>query len=105
LQNGNILGVICFPAETPAPRFLTVMFMVQSACKTIRIDDGETEVELAQARIDRLLMRSVRVNVRDDDLVLTGSVNTWHEKQLAQELVREVHPGLRIRNQLSLALR
>ena len=81
------------------------MFMVQSACKTIRIDNGETEVELAQARIDRLLMRSVRVNVRDDDLVLTGSVNTWHEKQLAQELVREVQPGLRIRNQLSLALR
>jgi osmotically-inducible protein OsmY len=74
----------------------------QSSEKFFRLDEADSRVSLVQARVDRLMLRHVRVGLQQEEILLTGRVRSWHEKQLAQEIVRDVEPRLRIRNHLEL---
>lgn len=66
----------------------------------VRIDRAQHCINLAQDRLQRMLLPQVEVLLKDDEFHLTGLVSTWHEKQLAQESVRSVDRSRRIRNQL-----
>jgi osmotically-inducible protein OsmY len=80
-----------------------VVTIVPGTCaKTFRVDAAQEFVSLARAGVERLLLREVSVQLQDDEILLTGSVSTWHEKQLAQESVRVADTGHRIRNQLTV---
>ena len=70
--------------------------------RTFRIDDGHKLEQLVFRSIQRLQLFGVNVELQNDELVLSGAVNSWYEKQLAQESVRAVVPTLRIRNRISV---
>ena len=46
------------------------------------------------------MLRPIRVHICENELQLFGPVASWHEKQQAQEMAREVAPMYRIRNEL-----
>lgn len=70
----------------------------------VPIDDrSHAAIQLARYLEDRLrgrLPRPIRVHICESELQLFGVVTSWHEKQQAQELAREVAPMYRIRNEL-----
>lgn len=79
----------CFecPTETPA---------ADSSRQEI---DFSLQVEQClQAR----LLRPIRVHICENELQIFGHVSSWHEKQQAQELAREVAPMYQIRNELRI---
>ena len=43
---------------------------------------------------------SVRAEINDDEVVLTGTVGSYYQKQLAQESIRRVEGVGRVRNEL-----
>ena len=45
----------------------------------------------------------IRVEFRDDQVVLRGVTESWHEKQLAQESLRSVSQSYVIHNEISVA--
>jgi len=49
------------------------------------------------------MLRPIRVHISEHDLQLFGIVASWHEKQQAQELARQVAPMYRIRNELRVS--
>lgn len=56
-----------------------------------------------ETRLNAEMLRLVRVHVCGNELQLFGTVASWHEKQRAQELAREVAPVYRIRNELRVS--
>lgn len=76
--------------------------MVASSGQQLRIDNAGSCMDLVQHRLKNLLLPQVEVLLHEGEFLLTGSVSSWHEKQLAQESVRSVDGGRRIRNQLSV---
>lgn len=53
--------------------------------------------------VRRQLLDDVHVEVDEQLVLLSGSVQTWHEKQLAQEVIRLAAPTRRIRNGIRVA--
>jgi hypothetical protein len=47
-------------------------------------------------------LRDVKVEQVDDTLILSGSVDTFYHKQLAQELVRNVADGCELMNEIDV---
>lgn len=72
--------------------------------RNFRIDNGHKLEQLVFRSIQRLQLFGVNVELQDDDVVLSGAVSSWYEKQLAQESVRAVVPTLRIKNRISVGL-
>jgi hypothetical protein len=61
------------------------------------------EIQLAirlEKRLQSLMQFTLRAHVCEDLLQLFGTVATWHQKQLAQEIARDLAPEYRIRNEL-----
>jgi osmotically-inducible protein OsmY len=53
-----------------------------------------------EGRLQGRMLSPIRVHLSENELQLFGIVASWHEKQQAQELAREVAPMYRIRNEL-----
>ena len=53
-----------------------------------------------EGRLQDRMLRPIRVHICENELQLFGLVASWHEKQQAQEMAREVAPMYRIRNEL-----
>jgi len=56
-----------------------------------------------EGRLQGQMLRPIRVHISENDLQLFGIVASWHEKQQAQELARQVAPMYRIRNELRVS--
>ena len=61
---------------------------------SLRIDTQHHVLELIQKAVSRIA-GSVQVQLADEHIFLTGQVNSWHQKQFAQESIRP-HAGQRI---------
>jgi len=64
------------------------------------------DIQLAirvEKRLQHLMQLTFRVHICEDQLQLFGTVATWHQKQLAQEIARELAPEYRIRNELRVS--
>ncbi|QDT36397.1 BON domain-containing protein [Stratiformator vulcanicus] len=62
--------------------------------------------DLVQSTLERnphLARRRLRVDQTDDRLVLSGNVDSFYHKQVAQESIRAASGGLRIVNDLTVA--
>lgn len=71
-----------------------------SSSRKVRFDREHKLEQLVSKSIQRLQLFGVDVSLQEDDVVLSGRVYSWYEKQLAQESVRTMVPTLRIRNQI-----
>ena len=60
-------------------------------------------IHLVLTREPHLLGKSIRVEVIDREVLLTGSVRTYFQKQMAQESLREIEGLGPIRNQLCVS--
>ena len=56
-----------------------------------------------EGRLQRQMLRPIRVHICENELQLFGLVASWHEKQQAQEMARDVAPMYRIRNELRVS--
>lgn len=64
--------------------------------------DLSSRVHNALHRGPHFFTVNVRAELQDDEVVLTGTVGSYYQKQLAQESVRKV-PGIgRVRNELTV---
>ncbi len=73
-----------------------------SSARKVRFDREHKLEQLVSKSIQRLQLFGVDVSLQEDDVVLSGRVYSWYEKQLAQESVRTMVPTLRIRNQIEV---
>ena len=60
----------------------------------LRMDTQHQALELMQVAVSRIA-GSVQVQLADEYIFLTGHVESWHQKQFAQESVRR-HAGERL---------
>ena len=60
----------------------------------LRIDTQHHVLELMQKAVSRIA-GSVQVQMADEHVFLTGHVDSWHQKQFAQEAIRP-HAGDRV---------
>jgi hypothetical protein len=60
--------------------------------------DVVAQVQTALANSPIYVLRCIRVERDGQRLVLSGSVDTYYHKQLVQEVVRVLAPGLRLVN-------
>ena len=65
--------------------------------------DLRDRIHLVLTREPHLLGKSIRVEVIDREVLLTGSVRTYFQKQMAQESLREIEGLGPIRNQLCVS--
>lgn len=69
---------------------------------SVRVDTDHHLHEMMQRAVGRLQQASVQVQLSRDSVLLTGSVNSWHEKQFAQEAIRVLSRTRRIHNELQV---
>ncbi len=62
----------------------------------------ERRAQTALAGSPIFVLRELRVESVDDALLLSGRVDTYYHKQLAQEVVRAVSDGLTVINQIDV---
>ena len=70
--------------------------------KAVRVDTDHTVQDLMAAAVSRI-SSEVRVELRQHQVFLTGSTQSWYEKQLAQESLRSVSNSYVIRNDIIVA--
>ncbi|MEO2031449.1 MAG: hypothetical protein ABGZ35_05140 [Planctomycetaceae bacterium] len=70
--------------------------------QAIRLDTHHTIQNLMSSAVSRI-NSEIRVEFRDDQVVLRGVTESWHEKQLAQESLRSVSQSYVIHNEISVA--
>ncbi len=74
----------------------------RTASQSFRFDTGHEVEHLVRESFRRMQLTDVDAQVRAEEIFLTGTACSWHEKQLAQELARSTAKGLRIRNHISV---
>ncbi|MBL8817723.1 MAG: BON domain-containing protein [Planctomyces sp.] len=74
----------------------------RAASQNFRFDTCHEVVHLLRESFRRMQLTEVDAEVRAEEVYLTGTACSWHEKQLAQELARTSAKGLRIRNQINV---
>jgi hypothetical protein len=62
----------------------------------------ERRAQIALAGSPIFVLRELHVEHVDDALLLSGRVDTYYHKQLAQEVVRAVSDGLTVINQIDV---
>lgn len=72
----------------------------RSSRQTFRIDLQHQVLDLMERAVARISSGAIQVRLADDEVILDGHVNTWHEKQYAQESIRSLTSGRVIRNSL-----
>jgi osmotically-inducible protein OsmY len=65
--------------------------------------DLSDRIHLVLSRQPHLLGKAIRVEVIDREVLLTGSVRTYFQKQMAQESLRTIEGLGSIRNQLCVS--
>lgn len=68
-------------------------------------DAGHSLRDLVQSTLSRspyFAGRNLRIELHDNDIVLKGVVNTYYQKQLAQESIRNIDGIRRIRNDIEV---
>ncbi|MFQ5733594.1 MAG: BON domain-containing protein [Planctomycetaceae bacterium] len=70
-----------------------------------RYFDLNSRIHDALFRGPHFLSGDVRAELQDDEVVLTGVVASYYQKQLAQESVRRVTGVSRVHNELQVAAR
>lgn len=68
-------------------------------------DQKHTLRELVHSTLARspyLAGRNVHIAVEQDDVVLTGVVHTYYQKQMAQEAIRQMNGVARVRNEIEV---
>ena len=70
---------------------------------------SQAVVPLEPAQLHRLLTRhlqvagrDLRIDIDDRGVVLSGTVRSWYQKQLAQESIRRVAGAASIRNEIEV---
>jgi hypothetical protein len=63
-------------------------------------NDVERRAQAALAASPIYVLRELRVERLKDQLILTGHVDSYYHKQLAQEVIRAVAAGLRVVNEV-----
>ena len=96
------------PFARPLVLYLTLGPSVETDYMTktyIRHDAHDLcdRIHLVLSRQPHLLGRAIRVEVIDREVLLTGSVRTYFQKQMAQESLRGVDGLERIVNRLEVA--
>jgi osmotically-inducible protein OsmY len=71
--------------------------LIRPACPLLH-----TEVHRALANNPHLAGRRVRVELRDDHVVLTGELGSYYHKQVAQEAVRSIGGVRKVRNEIQV---
>ena len=69
--------------------------------QAIRLDTDHTIQDLMTAAVSRI-SSDIRVAFRERQVHLTGSTQSWYEKQLAQESLRTVSRSVVIYNDISV---
>ena len=69
----------------------------------VRIDVQHHALDLMKRAVSRIASGSVDVRVEGGEVVLNGVVNSWHEKQYAQESIRSLTSGRVIRNSVQVS--
>lgn len=89
--------------------FMIAALLTRSAADTNTVNEAETrDEELKQRVLSYLdhqqigLARRVRVHVVDGIVLLSGSVITYHQKQVAQECWKRVAGIIGVRNELEV---
>lgn len=70
--------------------------------RSIRIDTDHCVYEMMQRAVERMSNASVTVQMSGDTVLLTGSVNSWQDKQDAQEAIRAISRSRTIHNELQV---
>jgi osmotically-inducible protein OsmY len=70
--------------------------------KSIRIDTDHCMHEMMQRAVERMPNASVKVQMSRHAVLLTGTVNSWQDKQVAQESVRAISRTRKIHNELQV---
>ncbi len=66
----------------------------------------DREIQLAillERRLQCLMQLDVRIHICGEKLQMFGVVASWYQKQMAQEMARELAPELQIRNELRVS--
>ena len=69
------------------------------------IDHSHSLRDVVQAQLSRspfITGRNLRVELIDDEVVLTGHVPTYYQKQMAQESLRGIDGVAQVRNELEV---
>jgi len=72
------------------------------------IDESHSLRDVVQATLARsphITGRNLRVDLIDDEVILTGAVATYYQKQMAQESVRGIEGVTVVRNELEVMSR
>ncbi len=64
--------------------------------------DLSTRIRSTLARGTHFLGRTLDIEMHGDDVVLTGVVDTYYQKQLAQESIRDIDGIGRIHNEIEV---
>ncbi|WP_010585711.1 BON domain-containing protein [Schlesneria paludicola] len=67
--------------------------------------DLSYRIHIVLSRNPYLRRRAVRFEVKNRDVVLTGAVTTYYQKQMAQESLRQINGIQRITNDLQVVSR
>lgn len=70
--------------------------------KSIRIDTDHCMHEMMQRAVERMPNASVKVQMSRQAVLLTGTVNSWQDKQDAQESIRAISRTRKIHNELQV---
>ncbi|MEQ9409264.1 MAG: BON domain-containing protein [Fuerstiella sp.] len=68
----------------------------------LRVDPQHHTLELMQAAVASISAGRVKVRLSDEQVFLTGDVASWHQKQHAQECIRNLSSGRVICNSLEV---
>ena len=66
----------------------------------LRLDPQHHLLDLMKSALSRINGPGIDVRILGEELLLTGTVNSWHEKQHAQECIRELSRGRPILNDI-----
>ncbi|MEZ6127196.1 MAG: BON domain-containing protein [Planctomycetaceae bacterium] len=70
------------------------------ASRYFRVDTDHKLHEMMQRAVARLHGRDIGIQLHDRQVILTGTVRSWAEKQTAQESIRALSGSRRIVNEL-----
>ena len=74
----------------------------QRSSTFFRIDPEHQLLEMMQATVRRICAAEIQIRLHNDSVLLLGSVNSWYDKQYAQESLRELSGSRMIHNDLQV---
>ena len=75
---------------------------MSSESRSIRLDTDHAVQELMANTVARI-SRDVCIHVQRECVFLSGATNSWYEKQLVQESLRDISRSYQIHNDIAVA--